>query len=266
MEIQELISRGRLLFIGAPKRLEVFKLVNGKRSGKEIARKMGRSLSSVLQDLQKMKDMGLIERKTDNANRTIRKDSSTVLERLPVLRHMPSKYFEDPVRARKKLGAKRPVPQRGVKGRRVTSLRIPNENEILEICRTGEDQLYEFKAAGTEMRKLTREIGAFANTKMGGMVFYGVDDDGTVSGSDKHRQELDQALQNSIRNLILPSPTVTIREKDLLGQKIVVICTLPWNRKDVYFYDSRVCIRKGTNVFRATPEEIKRLHNGEYVV
>ena len=48
----------RLLFSGAPKRLEAFKLVNGKRSSKDISRKTGRSLSSVLNDIKIMRDMG----------------------------------------------------------------------------------------------------------------------------------------------------------------------------------------------------------------
>ena len=41
MELQELISRGRFVFSGAPKRLEVFRLINGKRNTKEIAIKIG---------------------------------------------------------------------------------------------------------------------------------------------------------------------------------------------------------------------------------
>ena len=54
MELQELISRGRFLFSGAIKRFEIFKLINGKKSAKEIAIKVDRSFSSVLQDIEKM--------------------------------------------------------------------------------------------------------------------------------------------------------------------------------------------------------------------
>ena len=61
MELQELISRGRFIFSNAPKRLEVFKLINGKRSTKEIAIKLGRSLPSTLNDIRKLKDMGLVQ-------------------------------------------------------------------------------------------------------------------------------------------------------------------------------------------------------------
>ncbi len=53
MELQELISRGRFIFSGAPKRLEVFKLINGKRSTKDLARETGRSHNSILNDIKK---------------------------------------------------------------------------------------------------------------------------------------------------------------------------------------------------------------------
>ena len=45
--LQELISRGRFIFQGAPKRLEIFKLIDGKRSAKEIAEILGKSAVNV---------------------------------------------------------------------------------------------------------------------------------------------------------------------------------------------------------------------------
>jgi hypothetical protein len=45
-----------------------------------------------------------------------------------------------------------------------SSVKVPSEKEILDICKGGEDQLYEFKASGAEMRTLSKEICAFANT------------------------------------------------------------------------------------------------------
>ena len=104
----------------------------------------------------------------------------------------------------------------------ISSLQIPVESEILDICRGGEDQIHEFKAAGTEVQKLTKEIAAFANTRQGGLIFYGVEDDGTIAGTDKRRQELDQPLQNSVRNAISPTLIIDLQEKDVLGYKIIL--------------------------------------------
>jgi len=143
-----------------------------------------------------------------------------------------------------------------------TILPIPSEDEILDICKKGEDQIHEFKAEGTEIQKLTKEIAAFANTRRGGLIFYGVEDDGTITGTDKRRQEVDQPLQNSIRNTISPSLMIDIIEKDVSEHRIILVRIPAWNRQDVFHYEGRVYLRHGTNGFVAKPEESKKLHKG----
>jgi len=260
LEIQELVSRARILFSDAPKRLEVFKLVNGKRSGKAIATKSGKPYVPTLHDLRKMKDLELISPKVDKNGKTLRKDNSIVYEKVPLIRHISISYFTDPTIIAKESAKSKELGRR-VKTH-VSSLHMPNETEVLDICRDGEDQIYEFKAAGIDLQKLTKEIAAFANTKFGGLIFYGVENDGTIAGTDKRRQELDQPLQNSIRNSISPSLTIDIEEKDVLGHRIIIIRVPAWNRKDVYQFEGRVHIRLGTNVFVAKPEQSRKLHDG----
>jgi predicted HTH transcriptional regulator len=265
MELQELITRGRLLFGGAEKRLQVFNLINGKRTGKEIAKQTGRSQSSVLQDLQRMRDMGLVRPVLDGTGVAVKKDGAGVFEKVPELRHIRPKYFDDPVAANRKLGRPKLNAGRTPNAKRHGQIRVPNQNEILDICRTGEDHFHEFKAAGTDSRKITKELAAFAHTRDGDILFYGIDDDGTVSGSDKRRQELDQSVQNSVRNTIKPALHVEVRQASVLAQVVLLVIVPPWNGKDVYFYEDRVYIRKGTNAFVATPDECKKLHRGEYI-
>jgi len=266
MEIQELITRGRLVFEGAPKRLKVFELVNGRRNANDIARIAKRRVSSVLDDLRKMKDMGIVRHRIDNEGVIVKKEGSAVFEKEPALRHIPMTYFTDPIKTKKKFITQERKRRKKSKGGELLAVTIPTYVQILDLCHKGEDQIYEFKRAGVETKKLTKEIGAFANTRMGGIIFYGIEDDGTVSGSDKRRQELDQSLQNSIRNTISPSLTIKIVEKNVLVQKVLLIIIPPWNKKDVYFYDGKILIRKGTNVFGITPEESKKLHKGIYIV
>jgi hypothetical protein len=265
LEIQELVSRARILFSDAPKRLEVFKLVNGKRSAKEIARELDRSEIAVLNDLLKMRDLELISPRMDKNGKAIKKGKSIVYDKVPLVRHIPISYFADYTKIAKETVKAKELSGR-VKIRSIPSLHMPSETEILDICRNGEDQIHEFKAAGTDVQKLTKEIAAFANTKFGGLIFYGVEDDGTIAGTDKRRQELDQPLQNSIRNSISPSLVVDIAEKDILGHKVILILVPAWNRKDVYHYEGRVYIRLGTNAFIAKPEQSKRLHNGVPII
>jgi hypothetical protein len=261
VEIQELVARGRILFSGASARLKVFKLVNGKRSAKEIARKFGRSQNAILNDLLKMKDLELIFPKMDKDGKTTRKADSIVYEKAPLIRHIPISYFDDYTKIAEQ-NVKAKVLGGKPKSKKLPILHMPPETEILDICRRGEEQIYEFKAAGTDVQKLTKECAAFANTKLGGIIFYGVEDDGTIAGTDKRKQELDQPLQNCIRNAILPSLTIDIAEKDILGHKVILICIPAWNRKDVYQYEGRVYIRLGTNAFIAKPEQTKKLHKG----
>jgi predicted HTH transcriptional regulator len=134
------------------------------------------------------------------------------------------------------------------------------------MCKKGEDQTLEFKAAGTDVRKITKEVAAMLNTRQGGIILYGVDDDGTIQGSDLSRQRFDQPLQNSIKNAVAPAASVTLKSISVLGSEVLVIIVPPWNRKDVHQFDEKVYIRKGTNVFGVKPEELRKLHKGESVV
>ncbi|HEY2934407.1 MAG TPA: ATP-binding protein [Acidobacteriota bacterium] len=137
---------------------------------------------------------------------------------------------------------------------------------MLDICRRGEDQICEFKGQGTAANKIAREIAAMLNTRQGGRVLYGVDDSGTIQGSDISRQKLDQAVQNSVKSNIFPAAVVKLHTVTVLGHEVIAIAVPPWNRKDVYHFEDRVLIRKGTNVFAARPEESRKLHRGIYVV
>lgn len=264
-DLQELISRGRFVFSNAPKRLEVFKLINGKRSTKEIAQKINRDLSSVLNDIKKLKDMELIEEKKDSKGNIIRKGKAVVYEKTKLIKHVPLSYFQEVAETSKLV---KRVPTRRVKGRRPTIIHVPSEREILDICKQGEDQIYEFKAPGTKTEKITKEIAAFLHTGNGGIIFYGIQDDGSILGSDLTRQEFDQRIQNSIRNTISPPPNIYIKERNIMGSKIILIIVPPWDRKTIYQYtlDSRYYIRKGTNIFALKPEEIQKLSKGEPII
>jgi len=102
------------------------------------------------------------------------------------------------------------------------------------MCKSGEGQTLEFKAAGTDARKITKEIAAMLHTRLGGIILYGVDDDGTIQGSDVSRQKLDQPLQNSIKNSVAPAAVVTLKSASVLGTEVLVVIVPPWNRRDVY--------------------------------
>jgi predicted HTH transcriptional regulator len=264
MDLQELISRGRFVFAGAPERLATYQLIDGRKTAKDLAKLTKRHVTNVHRDLRSLADIGLIEEKKKNGE-VSKKDGFTLYEKTPLARTVPISYFSGPTKLAKP--AARTILSKGKgKGRRPQSLAVPSENEVLDMCKKGEDQTVEFKAAGTDVRKVTREIAAMLNTRQGGIVLYGVDDDGTIQGSNVKRQAFDQPLQNSVKNSIAPAATVGLKSVSVLGTEILVVIAPPWNGRDVYQFDEKVLIRKSTNVFAAKPEELRKLHKGEYVI
>ena len=265
VDLQELIVRGRMIFDGASRRLEVFELVNGGRSTREIARKAGRGLPAVDKDIKKLRDMELIQEKKDSKENVIKKDGSIVYEKTPLIRHIPFSYFGDVADTGK-------LVKKTQKGRarisKPASIHVPSENEILDICKQGEDQLYEFKAPGVSADKITKEIAGFLHTKGGGIILYGVEDDGSIIGADMRRQDLDQKIQNSVRNTVSPPPSIEIKERKVMGSAVLLVVVPPWDRKTIYqnTLDGRYYIRRGTNIFALKPDEIKKLSQGVFVV
>lgn len=263
MELQEIISRARFILSGAPKRYDIFNLINGKNSTKDISKKTGRSLSSVLHDIKKLRDLELIREKLEK-NGILKKAAATVYEKVPLVRHVPNSYFKDIANMTKLV--KKPT-NRIIRTSKRSPIRTPSENEILDICKDGEDQLYEFKSPGIKMEAITEEIAAYLHTKDGGIIFYGIDDGGTIIGADINRQEFDQRIQNSIRNTVSPAPNVIIKDKNVMGIKIILIIIFPWDKKSLYQYTKKgkYLIRKGTNKFALDSNEIKNLTRGEYI-
>lgn len=263
-DLQELIIRGRFIFSNAPKRAEVFELINGKKSTKEIASKTGRSLSAVIQDIEKLRDVELVKEKK-NGDKIVKKDGATVYEKVPLIKHVPISYFES-VSKTGILAKEKPVKKES--GSRQATKHIPNENEILDICKNHEDQLCEFKGPGTAAENITREIAGFLHTKNGGVIFYGIDDAGTIIGSDLRRHDLDQRIHNSVRNTLSPQPNIQVVERNVLGSSVLLIVVPSWDKKTIYQYtkDNHYYIRKGANIFALKPEEISKLSKGQYVV
>lgn len=264
-QLQEQIIRARFIFSGSPKRLEVFKFIDGKKTTKDIARRSGRNVIAVSNDIKKIRDFKLIEEKKDKEGNAVKRHGSTIYEKTPLIRHVPLSYFQE-VSKTNKIAKEDPHGQ--VRPRKLSTIHIPSEQEVLDICNKGEGQLYEFKLPGTAMHKLTKEIAAFLHTKSGGILFYGIDDGGIIIGSDKKRQDFDQSVQNSIRNTISPQPNIEIKERSVMKAKIIMVVIPPWDKKILYQHTKteKYYIRRGANVFALKPEEIMKLSRGECVI
>jgi hypothetical protein len=262
--LQELITRGRFLMADAPSRLRVFQAVDGRSTAVDIATATARHVNNVRRDLTLLRDAGLIQSKVlaDTA-KTVTREGHPVYEQVPLARTISTKYFQPTAKRPEQAELSSREPRTRAKS---IELAAPTENELLEIVRHGEDQLYEFKGPRTDVGKITREVAAMLNTSKGGMILYGVDDDGTIVGTEMSRQDFDQPLQNSIKNTVAPAAVVRLHSVSALGSDVLIVVVPPWNRTDIYQHADKILIRKGTNVFAARPEEVRRLHRGEAVV
>lgn len=60
--------------------------------------------------------------------------------------------------------------------------------ELKALISEGENFKIEFKRQFSSVKKIAKELIAFANTK-GGMILFGVDDDGTIYGVESEKSE-----------------------------------------------------------------------------
>lgn len=138
------------------------------------------------------------------------------------------------------------------------------KEELLNIVRKGENKRVEFKRAIDRPERIAEEIVAFANME-GGLILFGVDDDGIVQGltpSDATRglRADEEFLINVARNNCEPSLLVETAEADVDG-KAVLILRIPIGRDKPYRvrHNSKYFIRVGSTKREATREEQFRL-------
>jgi len=158
LTLSEIIIRGRYIFKNSPKLLETFRAIDGKLPSEDIARILHRNVNAINRDIRSLKNIGLIYEIKKVGNRLI-------YDKIPLAKEISQKDFEtglfipniaNPVILEKKASHDFKI-----------KIKIPDQYEILEIAKVGENQLYEFKKAGTDTRKIIKEIAAFANSSRG---------------------------------------------------------------------------------------------------
>ena len=117
------------------------------------------------------------------------------------------------------------------------------KSELLEIITNGENSTVEFKRDDLRPEQLAKEVVAFANLQ-GGRVLFGVEDDGTITGIQRHNLEtwvMDTVFGRYVHPMILP----LYEEIEIDDGKRVAVVTVatgvakPYvvrhnNREDIY--------------------------------
>ncbi|MCL5020194.1 MAG: putative DNA binding domain-containing protein [Bacteroidetes bacterium] len=139
--------------------------------------------------------------------------------------------------------------------------------ELKSLISEGENFKIEFKRQFSSIEKIAKELIAFANTK-GGMILFGVDDDGTIYGVESEKSEID-LIREAAREYCEPpiEPIVQVIE---LNRKDVVVAIVKESHtkphrlqdyRDVLSRDAKVYIRINDKSVLASREVVKILES-----
>ncbi len=139
--------------------------------------------------------------------------------------------------------------------------------ELKTLISEGENFKIEFKRQFSSVEKIAKELIAFANTK-GGMILFGVDDNGTIYGVPSEKSEID-LIREAAKDYCEPpiDPIVQVIE---LNRKDVVVAIVEESRikphrlqdfRDVLSRDARVYIRINDKSVIASREVVKILES-----
>ncbi len=119
--------------------------------------------------------------------------------------------------------------------------------ELKALISEGENFKIEFKRQFSSIEKIAKELIAFANTK-GGMILFGVDDDGTIYGVESEKSEID-LIYEAAREYCEPpiDPIVQVIE---LNRKDVVVAIVEESRtKPHRLQDYRSALARDAKVY-----------------
>ncbi len=135
-----------------------------------------------------------------------------------------------------------------------------NLDQLNNLIFEGEGLTVEFKRKVSSPEKIARAMIAFANMH-GGVLIFGIDDDGSVVGVDSEKEEIDLILQAARQHCYPPlEPKIEIFE--LNGKDVIVVTIEQSQDKPHHLVSSngdagKVFIRLGSQNVVASEEMIK---------
>jgi len=138
--------------------------------------------------------------------------------------------------------------------------------EVLNFIEEGENLHCEFKLKFSSAEKIAREMCAFANTK-GGVIFFGVDDDKTITGVESEKAETELIL-DAASNYCEPPIPINIQYMEFNGKEVVIVEIKESDKKPHRLQDYQntldintavVCVRVNDKSVHASKEMIRVL-------
>lgn len=126
---------------------------------------------------------------------------------------------------------------------------------------------YEFKRELSKDNKLAKEVCAMANSKGGGIILFGIEDDGVVVGVDCSQQdEIQRRISQMIDNNCTPKLKYNfIIEKLPNSEKFILVLDIEEVELKPCTYDNKVFIRSGSQARPASYDEIRKLVLGNSI-
>ncbi len=135
--------------------------------------------------------------------------------------------------------------------------------DVKRLIEEGEGFELEFKRKVSSPQKIARTISSFANTG-GGVILFGVDDDGSIVGIESEKSELD-LIDESARILCDPPVETEIKIVPYNRRDVIVVFVEESSDKPHYAKDengeSSVFIRVKDNTVIASKEVVKVLRD-----
>lgn len=139
-----------------------------------------------------------------------------------------------------------------------------NIHHVKMLIEEGEGFDVEFKRKVSSPKKIAKTLSSFANTK-GGIILFGVDDDGTIVGVESEKSEQD-LIKESAEFYCEPPLYIGIKFVPHNNKDVIVVTVDESDDKPHYVIDDdgtqKVFIRVNDNTVLASKEVIKVLRDG----
>ncbi|MFA6457307.1 MAG: ATP-binding protein [Bacteroidota bacterium] len=138
-----------------------------------------------------------------------------------------------------------------------------NIHDVKALIEEGEGFELEFKRKVSSPKKIAKTVSSFANTR-GGIILFGVDDDGSIVGVESEKSEYD-LIQESAQVYCTPPVLLTIKMIPYNHREVIVAIVEESNDKPHSIVDEdgaeKVFIRVNDNSVIASKEVVKVLRD-----
>jgi hypothetical protein len=134
---------------------------------------------------------------------------------------------------------------------------------LSEMVVMGERPEYDFKIhLPQRIESITKEVCALANLQGGGVLLFGIKDNGEIKGIQADELDISQLrITNSVRNLCEPIPSFEFYSFEIPDdpERMILVCQVEEQKRKPCLVHSRAYVRSGPSAQPADAEEIRRM-------